>query len=73
MDLKKVASYLREAAGEIKQLKEENLQLREKIAKIEKNASFAQENEFIGFGDISESDGLEYPNNPIDELRAYFQ
>ena len=75
MDLKKVASYLRDASSEIKTLKEENLELREKIAKLEKTASIDSniDNDFIGFGEVDNNPMIDMSNHPVEQLKAYFQ
>ena len=73
MDLKKVASYLKEASAEIKKLKEENANLRQQVNELGKVASINEENQFIGFGDVNDDPMHKTLDNPIEEFMMYFQ
>ena len=72
MDLKKVAFYLKEASKEIKQLKEENADLKQKVAEMGKVASVNEENDFIGFGNVDNDRLHKTPNNAMEEFMSYF-
>ena len=72
MDLQKIATLLKEASAEIKKLKEENAQLKARLDSMDKVASYETEDNMIGFGNVSEDEYSDTPNNPKDLFMRYF-
>lgn len=73
MDLKKVASYLRDASQEMRILREENMALREKVANLEKKASVSETSDFLGFGEVGNEPILDLSENPVEKLKMFLQ
>ena len=72
MNLKKVASLLKEASEEIKRLKEENKKLREQIESMDKTASVEDADYMIGFGNVANDEFSNVQENPKDLFLKYF-
>lgn len=72
MNLKKVASLLKEASAEIRKLKAENESLREKLNDLGKEAAFKEEEGLLGFGEVAEDDFSISADNSKDLMKMYF-